>query len=83
MISLGEIHKEIGSRSAFQVDAPVVRFEMSIDRLRAINGKSLQTTKMQIAAFLGSKSRIVRCLTATATQHGMAARSHYAKVALN
>lgn len=60
VIALRAIHKQIGSRSAFQVDAPVVRFELSIEKLRAIHGKSLPTTKMEIDAFLGTTSRITR-----------------------
>lgn len=51
VLELGAFHRAIGSASAFREDAPAVRYELSLDRLRALAGVPLPRTGDCVMAF--------------------------------
>lgn len=55
--SIGETYKRIGSKSEFQANAPQVRFELSTDKLGAMYGEPLPSTRDEIEFYLRGLKR--------------------------
>ena len=51
LLDLGEFHRAIGSTSAFKPDAPAVRYELSLDRLRRLAGAPLPDSRDCVMRF--------------------------------
>ncbi len=51
LLNLGVFHRAIGSTSAFKPDAPTVRYELSLDRLRSLSAAKLPRTQDCVMRF--------------------------------
>jgi nucleoside-diphosphate-sugar epimerase len=52
LVHLGNLHKSLGSASAFQENAPAVRYELSLEKLAALVGEPLPDARAEVDAFL-------------------------------
>jgi len=55
--SIGALHATLGSRSAFQPDAPTIRYELSLDRLQALAAAPLPRTVNEVETFVAQYRR--------------------------
>jgi nucleoside-diphosphate-sugar epimerase len=56
-VRIGDIHTRLGSKSVFQPDARLVRFEISTDKLARLTGLDLPLASEEIEAFFKSIGR--------------------------
>lgn len=54
-VNLGALHKKMGSASSFMADAPVIRFELSLDRLRKLSDIELPRSQDEVEAYLAAQ----------------------------
>ena len=51
LVNLGAFHRAIGSASVFKPDAPAVRYELSLERLRVLSGAPLPRSEVCVREF--------------------------------
>lgn len=56
-VRIGDLFKRIGSRSEFAPEARLVRFELAIDKLRALSNGEVPSSQDEVEAFLQSINR--------------------------
>lgn len=56
LLRLGDLHTRLGSASVFQENAPKVRYELSLDKLRDLAGGDLPQTVASVHRFCGIAS---------------------------
>lgn len=54
-VNLGTLHRQIGSSSQFQPDAPTVRFELSLEKLGRLRGATLPRSQDEVDAFIAAQ----------------------------
>lgn len=51
LLDLGWFHKEVGSASGFKADAPTIRYELSLEKLRGLAGGALPSSRDCVMRF--------------------------------
>jgi nucleoside-diphosphate-sugar epimerase len=54
MVNLGALHSRLASRSAFQPEAPTIRYEVALDKLTALSGAALPRSEDEVNAFVAA-----------------------------
>jgi nucleoside-diphosphate-sugar epimerase len=55
LVNIGALHRRIGSKSVFQPSAPIVRFELSLDKLAALTGETLPNAATEVETFVAGE----------------------------
>lgn len=54
LVNLGDLHKKLGTRSEFKPDAPVIRYELNLDKLDRLVSRPLPDTNQDVTAFISA-----------------------------